>query len=34
MGETYSLMTEPKPEHLQHIIQINRSIATGLRGSS
>jgi flagellar protein FlaF len=34
MGETYSLMTEPKPEHLHHIIQINRGIAAGLRGSS
>jgi flagellar protein FlaF len=32
MAETYSLMTEPKPEHLQHIIKINRGIATGLRG--
>ena len=32
MAETYSLMTEPKPEHLQHIIKINRGIATGRRG--
>ncbi len=34
MGETYSLMTEPKPEHLQSIIKINRGIAAGLRGGA
>ena len=32
MGETHSLMTEPKPEYLQHIIKINRGIAAGLCG--
>jgi flagellar biosynthesis activator protein FlaF len=31
MGETYSLMTQPKPEHLISIININRGIAAGLR---
>jgi flagellar biosynthesis activator protein FlaF len=31
MAETYSLMTSPKPDHLQNIIKINRGIATGLR---
>jgi flagellar protein FlbT len=34
MGETYSLMTEPKPEHLRSIISINRGIAAGLRGKA
>jgi flagellar protein FlaF len=34
MGETYSLMTAPKPEHLQSIISINRGIAAGLRGNA
>jgi len=34
MGESYSLMTEPKPEHLQSIISINRGIAAGLRGNA
>jgi flagellar biosynthesis activator protein FlaF len=32
MGETFSLMTKPKPKHLATIIKINRRIATGLRG--
>jgi flagellar protein FlbT len=32
LGETQALMTEPKPEHLEHIIQVNRGIAAGLRG--
>jgi len=31
MGETFSLMTEPKPDHLLSLININRSIAAGLR---
>jgi flagellar protein FlbT len=31
MAETFSLMTKPKPDHLQSIIQINRGIAAGLR---
>ncbi len=31
MGETFSLMTNPKPEHLTSIIEINRGIAAGLR---
>jgi flagellar biosynthesis repressor protein FlbT len=34
MGETHSLMTKPKPEHLQHIIKVNRGIAVGLRGKA
>ena len=32
MGETFSLMTKPKPKHLESIIKINRGIAAGLRG--
>ena len=32
MGETFSLMTDPKPQHLTSIININRGIAAGLRG--
>lgn len=31
MGETFSLMTEPKPKHLASLIRINRGIAAGLR---
>jgi flagellar biosynthesis activator protein FlaF len=31
MGETFSLMTTPKPEHLVSLININRGIAAGLR---
>ena len=31
MGETFELMTDPKPERLTSIIRINRGIATGLR---
>jgi flagellar protein FlaF len=31
MGETFSLMTDPKPDHLTSIIKINRGIAAGLR---
>jgi flagellar protein FlaF len=31
MGETYSLMTKPKPDHLVSLIRINREIAAGLR---
>jgi flagellar protein FlaF len=34
MAETYSLMTAPKPDHLQSIIKINRGIAAGLRGKA
>ena len=34
MGETFSLMTKPKPEHLTSIIKINRGIAAGLRGKA
>jgi len=34
MGETYSLMTKPKPDHLTSLIAINRDIATGLRGKA
>jgi flagellar protein FlaF len=31
MGETFALMTKPKPNHLKSIIKINRGIAAGLR---
>ena len=31
MGETFELMTNPKPERLTSIININRGIAAGLR---
>ncbi len=34
MAETYSLMTNPKPDHLTSIIHINRGIAAGLRGKA
>lgn len=34
MAETFSLMTDPKPDHLQSIIKINRGIAAGLRGKA
>jgi len=34
MGETFSLMTQPKAEHLASLININRSIAAGLRGKA
>jgi flagellar protein FlaF len=31
MGETFSLMTKPNPDHLVSLIKINREIAAGLR---
>jgi flagellar biosynthesis repressor protein FlbT len=31
MGETFSLMTKPKPNNLASLIKINRGIAAGLR---
>jgi flagellar protein FlaF len=31
MGETFSLMTKPTPDHLVSLIKINREIAAGLR---
>lgn len=34
MGETFDLMTKPKPNNLRSIIKINRSIAAGLRGTA
>jgi len=34
MGETFSLMTKPKPDHLRSLIKINRGIAAGLRGKA
>jgi flagellar biosynthesis regulator FlaF len=34
MAETFSLMTEPKPQHLESIIKINRGIAAGLRSKA
>lgn len=30
MGEIYSLMTKPKPDHLANLIRINRGLAKGL----
>ncbi len=30
MGETFALMTKPRPNHLRAIIRINRGIAAGL----
>jgi flagellar biosynthesis repressor protein FlbT len=33
-GETFSLMTKPKPNHLKSIIKINRGIAAGLRAKA
>lgn len=30
LGETFSLMTKPKPEHLASLIKINRDLAAGL----
>jgi flagellar protein FlaF len=32
MGETFSLLTNPKPSHLSSLININRGIARGLGG--
>jgi flagellar protein FlbT len=34
MGETFSLMTKPNPNHLKSIIKINRGIAAGLRSKA
>jgi flagellar protein FlaF len=34
MGETFSLMTKPKPSHLEAIINVNRSLAAGLRAKA
>jgi flagellar biosynthesis repressor protein FlbT len=34
MAETFSLMTNPKPDNLTSIIKINRGIAAGLRGKA
>jgi flagellar biosynthesis repressor protein FlbT len=34
MGETFALMTKPRPQHLASIIKINRGIAAGLRGKA
>jgi flagellar protein FlaF len=33
MSETFSLMTDPRPEHLLPLISINRELAAGLRGN-
>jgi flagellar biosynthesis activator protein FlaF len=32
LAESFTLMTAPKPQHLDGIIKINRGIAAGLRG--
>ena len=34
MGETFSLMTKPTPEHVESLIRVNRGIAAGLRGKA
>jgi len=34
MGETFAVMTKPKPEHIKSIIKINRGLAAGLRGKA
>jgi flagellar biosynthesis repressor protein FlbT len=34
MGETFALMTDPKPKHLKSIIKINRGVAAGLRSKA
>ena len=34
MTETHCLMTSPKPDHLVPLININRELAAGLRGSA
>jgi flagellar protein FlaF len=34
MSETFSLMTSPRPDHLVPLININRELAAGLRGST
>lgn len=34
MGEVFSLMTNPKPDHLTSIIKVNRGIAAGLRSKA
>jgi flagellar protein FlbT len=34
LGETFALMTKPKPNHLKSIIKINRGIAAGLRAKA
>lgn len=34
LAETFSLMTQPKPEHLTNLVSINRTIAAGLAGSA
>jgi flagellar protein FlbT len=34
MGQTFSLMTKPQPDHLESLIKINRRIAAGLRKSA
>jgi len=34
LGETFALMTKPKPKHVKNIVNINRRIAAGLRGKA
>jgi len=34
LGETFALMTKPKPSHVKNIIKINRRIAAGLQGKA
>ena len=34
LGETFTLMTKPKPKHVKNIVNINRRIAAGLRGTA
>jgi flagellar protein FlaF len=32
MTETFSLMTDPQPRHLESLIKVNRELAAGLKG--
>jgi len=34
MNQTLSMMTDPRPEHLTSLININRDLAAGLRGQA
>ncbi len=34
MGETFAMMTKPKPDHLEAMIKVNRSVAAGLRAKA
>ena len=34
MNQTLSMMTDPRPEHLVSLIDVNRELAAGLRGQA